>query len=164
MSSVRRANLKRSFRQTVAFVQPGRLLYDKARIRSPSASTGDAPFAAGRPILSGNPVQQATQARRRKIAMPPPPLTVNRRFMSAFGDEEAPCLAVAIVETEGSRCALIALRLSEPIPRSISGAGFPHHRGAIPRRTRPLRRGSATPRIDAGLGLPRRHGRPRAAT
>lgn len=55
---------------------------------------------------------------------PPPPLTVNRSFMSALLDEDAPCLAPGIAETEGSRCALIALRLDEPIPRSISGAEF----------------------------------------
>ena len=56
--------------------------------------------------------------------MPPPLLTINRGFMAAFADEDAPCLAPAIVEMEGSRCALIALRLSEPIPNSISGAQF----------------------------------------
>lgn len=55
---------------------------------------------------------------------PPPPLTVNRGFMSALLDEDAPCLAPGIAVTEGSRCALIALRLDEPIPRSISGAKF----------------------------------------
>ena len=56
--------------------------------------------------------------------MPPPPLMVNRGFMSAFADEAAPSLAPAIVEMENARCALIALRLSKPIPRSISGTGF----------------------------------------
>ena len=56
--------------------------------------------------------------------MPPPPLTINRGFMEAFADEDAPCLAPAIVETQGSRCALIGLRLSEPLPRFISGASF----------------------------------------
>ncbi len=56
--------------------------------------------------------------------MPSPQLTINRKFMLAFADEDAPCVAPAFVVTQGSRCAMLGLRLSEPLPHSLSGGSF----------------------------------------
>ena len=53
-----------------------------------------------------------------------PTLTVNRRFMMDFIAREPPCLALGLVEVEGSQCAMITLRLSEALPREVSTAGF----------------------------------------
>ena len=53
-----------------------------------------------------------------------PTLTVNRRFMMDFIAREPPCLALGLVEVEGSQCAMITLRLSEALPREVSAAGF----------------------------------------
>jgi hypothetical protein len=53
-----------------------------------------------------------------------PKLTVNRRFMSAFLAEQAPCLGLSLVEEGMGKCALIALRLDQTIPRAVSAAGF----------------------------------------
>jgi hypothetical protein len=53
-----------------------------------------------------------------------PELTVNRHFMSEFIAEEAPCLALGLVEEENRQCALVALRLDQVIPRAVSAAGF----------------------------------------
>jgi len=53
-----------------------------------------------------------------------PKLTVNRQFMAAFLAEQAPCLALGLVEEGIGRCALIALRLNQAIPREVSAAGF----------------------------------------
>jgi hypothetical protein len=53
-----------------------------------------------------------------------PKLTVNRQFMSEFLAEEAPCLALGLVEEGISKCALVALRLNQAIPREVSAAGF----------------------------------------
>ena len=53
-----------------------------------------------------------------------PTLTVNRRFMMEFVAKEPPCLALGLVEVEGSQCAMITLRLNEALPREVSAAGF----------------------------------------
>ena len=53
-----------------------------------------------------------------------PTLTVNRRFMMDFIAKEPPCLALGLVEVEGSQCAMITLRLNEALPREVSVAGF----------------------------------------
>ena len=53
-----------------------------------------------------------------------PTLTVNRRFMMDFIAKEPPCLALGLVEVEGSQCAMITLRLNEALPREVSAAGF----------------------------------------
>jgi hypothetical protein len=53
-----------------------------------------------------------------------PTLTVNRRFMMDFIAREPPCLALGLVEVEGSQCAMITLHLSEALPREVSAAGF----------------------------------------
>ena len=53
-----------------------------------------------------------------------PPLTANRRFMMDFIAKEPPCLALGLVEVEGSHCAMITLRLNEALPRDVSAAGF----------------------------------------
>jgi hypothetical protein len=52
-----------------------------------------------------------------------PELAVNRSFMSAFLAEDPPCLALGMVEEGTSRCALLALRLDQVLPRQVS-AGF----------------------------------------
>jgi hypothetical protein len=36
-----------------------------------------------------------------------PTLTVNRRFMTDFIAKEPPCLALGLVEVEGSQCAMM---------------------------------------------------------
>ena len=48
-----------------------------------------------------------------------PTLTVNRRFMMDFIAQEPPCLALGLVEVEGSQCAMITLRLNEALPREV---------------------------------------------
>src|SRR5689334_20669337 len=53
-----------------------------------------------------------------------PELTVNQDFMAAFITADTPCLALGIAEVENRRCALIALRLGQPIPPTIAAAGF----------------------------------------
>jgi hypothetical protein len=53
-----------------------------------------------------------------------PELAVNRPFISAFLAEEPPCLALGMVEEGVSRCALVALRPEQALPRQISAAGF----------------------------------------
>jgi hypothetical protein len=53
-----------------------------------------------------------------------PELTVNRHFMAAFIAADTPCLALGMVEVESRQCALIALRLNQPIPKAVSAAGF----------------------------------------
>jgi hypothetical protein len=53
-----------------------------------------------------------------------PTLTVNRRFMMDFIAMEPPCLALGLVQVEGSQCAMITLRLNEALPREVSAAGF----------------------------------------
>jgi hypothetical protein len=52
-----------------------------------------------------------------------PRLTVNRRFTAAFLAEPTPCLALGLVEEGIGRCALIALRLEQALPRAVSAAG-----------------------------------------
>jgi hypothetical protein len=53
-----------------------------------------------------------------------PTLTVNRPFMATFLAAETPCLALGLVEEGIGRCALIALRLEQALPRAVSAAGF----------------------------------------
>ena len=53
-----------------------------------------------------------------------PTLTVNRQFMMDFIAKEPPCLALGLVEVEGSQCAMITVRLNEALPREVSAAGF----------------------------------------
>ena len=53
-----------------------------------------------------------------------PELAVNRPFMSAFLAEEPPCLALGMVEEGDSRCAMVALRLDQALPRQVSAGGF----------------------------------------
>ena len=54
----------------------------------------------------------------------PPELAVNRSFMSAFLEEDPPCLALGMVEEGASRCALLALRLDRAPPQQVSAGGF----------------------------------------
>lgn len=53
-----------------------------------------------------------------------PKLAVNRQFMSEFIAAEPPCLALGLVEVGDVRCALIALRPEEALPRSVTAGGF----------------------------------------
>jgi hypothetical protein len=53
-----------------------------------------------------------------------PTLTANRQFMLDFIGEKAPCVSLGLVEAEGSQCAMIVLRLNQPLPKKISAAGF----------------------------------------
>lgn len=53
-----------------------------------------------------------------------PELAVNRGFMAEFLAAEPPCLALGLVEVEGARCALVALRPEEAIPRHVTAGGF----------------------------------------
>jgi len=55
---------------------------------------------------------------------PLPALAVNRGFMAEFLAAETPCLAQGLVEEGESQCALVALRLTEAIPRAVSAAGI----------------------------------------
>ena len=63
-------------------------------------------------------------ARMRHARPTLPALTVNRQFMSEFVAAEAPCLALGLVEVEGSQCALVALHLNQTLPPEVSAAGF----------------------------------------
>jgi len=67
--------------------------------------------------------------RRRHCAMPDthpklPELAVNRPFMAAFLAEEPSCMALGMVADGASRCAMVALRLEQALPRHVSAAGF----------------------------------------
>lgn len=53
-----------------------------------------------------------------------PELTLNRHFMTAFVEAEPPCVALGMVEIASSPSALIALRFSQPIPKSVTAGGF----------------------------------------
>lgn len=53
-----------------------------------------------------------------------PPLAVNRSFMAEFIAAEPPCLALGLVEMDGTECALLALRLEEALPEHVSAKGF----------------------------------------
>jgi hypothetical protein len=53
-----------------------------------------------------------------------PELAVNRSFMSAFLAAEPPCLALGLVEVDNPRCALVALRPEQAIPRHVTAGGF----------------------------------------
>lgn len=53
-----------------------------------------------------------------------PPLAVNRQFMSEFIAADPPCLALGLVEVGDTRCALVALRPEEALPRSVTVGGF----------------------------------------
>lgn len=53
-----------------------------------------------------------------------PELTVNRHFMTAFVEAEAPCIALGMVEIAASPSALIALRFNQSIPKSVTAGGF----------------------------------------
>jgi len=53
-----------------------------------------------------------------------PKLAVNRQFMSEFIAADPPCLALGLVEVEDIRCALVALRPREALPRSVTDGGF----------------------------------------
>lgn len=53
-----------------------------------------------------------------------PELAVNRGFMAEFVAAEPPCFALGLVEVEGTRCALAALRPEEAIPRHVTAGGF----------------------------------------
>lgn len=53
-----------------------------------------------------------------------PGLAANRRFMEEFVAAEPPCFALGLVEVEGTRCAMVALRPEEPIPRHVTARGF----------------------------------------
>lgn len=53
-----------------------------------------------------------------------PELVVNRSFMAEFLAAEPPCLALGLVEVEGTRCALVALCPEEAIPRHVTATGF----------------------------------------
>jgi hypothetical protein len=44
--------------------------------------------------------------------------------MMDFIAKEPPCLALGLVDVEGSQCAMIVLRLTQPLPKKISAAGF----------------------------------------
>jgi hypothetical protein len=53
-----------------------------------------------------------------------PPLTINRGFMAEFLDADPPCFGLGLVEMGDVRCALVALRPEQPIPRHITAGGF----------------------------------------
>ena len=53
-----------------------------------------------------------------------PPLAVNRQFMSEFIAADPSCLALGLVEVGDTRCALVALRLEETLPQSVTAGGF----------------------------------------
>ena len=53
-----------------------------------------------------------------------PELAVNRSFMAEFLDAEPPCFALGLVEMGGTRCALVALRPEQSIPRHVTAGGF----------------------------------------
>lgn len=53
-----------------------------------------------------------------------PELAVNRSFMAEFLDAEPPCFALGLIEVGGTRCALVALRPEQPIPRHVTAGGF----------------------------------------
>ncbi len=53
-----------------------------------------------------------------------PELTVNRHFMAEFLAAQTPCLALGLVDTAGSPCALVALRPDRVIPSMVSAGGF----------------------------------------
>jgi len=53
-----------------------------------------------------------------------PKLAVNRQFMSEFIAADPPCLALGLVEVGDIRCALVALRPREALPRSVTDGGF----------------------------------------
>ena len=53
-----------------------------------------------------------------------PQLTINRGFMAEFLDADPPCFGLGLVEVGDVRCALVALRPEQPIPRDVTGGGF----------------------------------------
>ncbi len=53
-----------------------------------------------------------------------PELAVNQSFMAAFLAAEPPCLALGLVEVEGTRRALVAPRLEQAVPRHVTSNGF----------------------------------------
>lgn len=53
-----------------------------------------------------------------------PQLTINRSFMAEFLDADPPCFGLGLVEVEDVRCALVALRPEQPIPRHVTEGGF----------------------------------------
>lgn len=53
-----------------------------------------------------------------------PELAVNRQFMSEFIVAERPCFALGVVEVGETRCALVALRPEEALPRTATAGGF----------------------------------------
>lgn len=53
-----------------------------------------------------------------------PALAVNRSFMAEFIEADPPCFALGLVEVGGTRCAMVALRSEQAIPRHVTAGGF----------------------------------------
>jgi hypothetical protein len=53
-----------------------------------------------------------------------PALVVNRRFMQAFLAADPPCLALGMVEVQQQLCGMLALRLDEVLPSTVTARGF----------------------------------------
>ena len=53
-----------------------------------------------------------------------PQLVVNRGFMAEFLEADPPCFGLGLVEVGDVRCALVALRPDQPIPRHVTDGGF----------------------------------------
>ena len=53
-----------------------------------------------------------------------PELAVNRSFMAEFIEAEPPCFALGLVEVEGTRCAMVALRPEQALPSRATAGGF----------------------------------------
>lgn len=52
-----------------------------------------------------------------------PELAVNRSFMAEFLAAEPSCFVLGLVEVGGTRCALVALRPEQSIPRHVTAGG-----------------------------------------
>ena len=53
-----------------------------------------------------------------------PPLAVNRSFMAEFIEADPPCFALGLVEVEGTRCAMVALRPAQALSARATAGGF----------------------------------------
>lgn len=58
------------------------------------------------------------------IRLPPPPLTLNERFIYAFADEDGPCAALGLVESLGQELGFMAVKLTDPLPPQVANSGF----------------------------------------
>ena len=53
-----------------------------------------------------------------------PQLAVNRGFMAEFIEADPPCFALGLVEVEGTRCAMVALRPAQALSARATAGGF----------------------------------------